>query len=86
VGVPGQINISASGFEPAEVTVQSGHAVTFVNADTAPHRVVSVQQGVFDTGDIPPGGSASVTLGGTGFVDFRDIAQPTHTGTIRTLP
>lgn len=86
VGVPGQVVITASGFSPAEITVQTGRAVTFVNADTVPHRIVSTRPGIFDTGDIPPGGSASVTVSSSGFTDFHDQANSAHTGTITTLP
>ena len=86
VGVPDQIVISATGFTPADITIQTGRAVTFFNSDSNPHRIVSTQAGVFDTGDISAGGSASVTISTTGFTDFHDAAQPSHTGTIRTLP
>jgi len=66
--------------------VRAGRAVTFVNHDTVPHRIVSVQSGVFDTGSIPPGGQASVTVESVGFIDFRDADSPALRGTIRTLP
>lgn len=86
IGVAGQIVIGANGFTPAEITVQTGRPITFRNQDTVPHRVVSTQAGIFDTGDIPPGGSASVTISSSGFTDFHDAAQPAHSGSITTLP
>jgi plastocyanin len=86
VGVAGQVVISAAGFAPREITVATGRPVTFVNNDSVAHRVVSAMAGVFDTGDIPPGGSASVTIASTGFTDFHDAATPARGGTITTLP
>lgn len=86
IGVPGQVVIESSGFVPAEITVRAGRPVTFLNDDAAPHRVVSVQPGVFDIGPIPPGGQASVTIVVAGFTDFHDADNPALRGTIRTLP
>lgn len=86
VGVAGQVVISATGFAPAEITVRAGRPVTFVNADSVPHRVVSATTGTFDTGEIPPGSSAPVTVNDTGFTDFHDAATPSRTGTITTVP
>lgn len=53
-------------FEPAAVTVAVGTKLTFTNQDSAPHTATSGPspelRGVFDTGNLAKGQSASVTL------------------------
>jgi plastocyanin len=71
-----EISIQAFTWVPADLTVQPGATVTIHNNDTAPHTVTSQSvprafvpggvQGIsFDTGIIPPGGMATITIPAT---------------------
>jgi plastocyanin len=77
--------VTTAGFKPATITVQLGRPVTFANVDTTAHRVVSDESGLFDTGEIAPGATASVNVTVEGFHDFHDAGDPRLTGTIRIL-
>jgi hypothetical protein len=62
----GQGNLGAQSFSPNPAT-QSHGGVAWHNSDSATHRIVS-NDGSFDTGDIAPGATITVTrLPGTGF-------------------
>jgi len=49
-------------FKPPALTVAPGTKVTFTNDDQTAHTATSNTSGVFDTGTIQPGKSATVTL------------------------
>lgn len=85
-GVPGQVTIGPTGFAPTDIAVEAGKPVTFVNTDSVAHRVVSNEAGLFDTGEIPPGGSAQISVSAPGFHDWHDAAKPSLTGTLRIIP
>lgn len=85
-GTPGQVVLAATGATPETVTVQAGRSVTFVNADAVPHHPVSAEAGLFDAGEIAPGGSAEVTVSTAGLHDWHDAANPRLSGTIRVIP
>tara|TARA_R110000850_G_scaffold39165_1_gene101848 strand:+ start:240 stop:587 length:348 start_codon:yes stop_codon:yes gene_type:complete len=55
---------------PASLRVAPGDTVTFTNADRAPHTATSSQDGVFDTGRLNQGQSATVTIGFTGTAQY----------------
>ena len=72
------INLS---FDPAEITVPTGAAVTWTNDDTVPHTVTSVD-GVFDSGIFDPGGSFSWTLDQPGTFPYVCQLHPQMQGTV----
>lgn len=55
--IPTEITIQNSGFNPQEVIIGPG-TVTWINADTKTHRVLS-DDGLFDSGNLTPGQSYS---------------------------
>jgi plastocyanin len=68
-------------FGPAELSVAAGATVTFVNNDTAPHTATA-DDGSWDTGEIAPGESATVTLDTAGTFAFHCEFHPTMTATL----
>lgn len=85
-GTPGLITIASSGAAPATITIQSGRTVTWQNSDSIPHRIVSDEAGLFDTGAIASGATASAMPAAPGVHDWHDAAAPAIKGTIRVLP
>jgi len=85
-GVPGQIVLTPSGPRPAAITIQAGRSATWVNATGTPLRIISDEPGLFDTGDITPGESVSVTLTATGEHPWHEASDPAFAGTVTVLP
>ncbi len=56
-------------FEPEELTVKAGTTVTFTNGDRAPHTATA-DGDQFDTGNIAPGASGTITLSQPGTFRF----------------
>ncbi|UGQ12148.1 hypothetical protein LO772_00625 [Yinghuangia sp. ASG 101] len=48
-------------FSPEVLAVAPGSTVTVVNQDSVAHTVTADTGGSFDTGEIPPGGTAAFT-------------------------
>ncbi|MCK0167020.1 plastocyanin/azurin family copper-binding protein [Jannaschia sp. S6380] len=65
-----QVTIQNFAFNPASLSVSPGDTVTFTNADSAPHTATSTQDGVFDTGRLRAGQSATITIGFTGTASY----------------
>ena len=59
----------------------AGTTVTFTNNDTAPHTATA-DDGVFDTGEIAPGASATVTLDEAGTYAYHCEFHPNMVATI----
>jgi plastocyanin len=57
-----EVAIKNYAFKPVDLTVKAGSKVTFANDDQTAHTATSKTSGVFDTGAIQPGKSATVTL------------------------
>lgn len=74
------VNITASGFVPAAVTINAGDSITWRNTDPAPHQVRFGQAPCNLT--IPAGASASCTFRAGGSFSYRDPTQP---GTFRGI-
>ncbi|HKE83747.1 MAG TPA: hypothetical protein VKB50_08340 [Vicinamibacterales bacterium] len=74
------ITITATGVEPKEVQIKAWNHVTFVNADTRPHNIVSDPINVHtqcpsinEVGYLPPGSSRDTrTLNLTGVCGYHD--------------
>jgi len=86
IGVPGQVTITAGRSEPAAITVMAGRPITWLNRDTVPVHILSNEPGLFDTGDIAPGGQATSTVTAPGYHDWHDATSPSLKGTVRVLP
>lgn len=51
-----KVNISSSGFQPANITTGRGSTIVWTNQDTVSHTVTA-EDGRFDSGNIAPGDS-----------------------------
>jgi plastocyanin len=65
-----EIQISGDGFEPAELTIPVGTSVRWVNVDTEPHTLISLD-GDFDPVDFEPDDFLSITLEVAGTYAFQ---------------
>ncbi|MGH2444281.1 MAG: cupredoxin domain-containing protein [Chloroflexota bacterium] len=75
------VNISGYSFQPPSMTIPMGTTVTWVNHDAVTHTATS-DSGVFDTGGISPGGSASFTFNQAGTFSYHCAIHPYMHGTI----
>ena len=76
------VSITKTGFAPASVTVNLNDAVTWKNNDTVSHQIVA-NNGLFATGVLGPGKSATVTLRRSGTFSYHDALHPALKGTIK---
>ena len=81
-----QVAIKDFLYDPQDIIVAAGTKVTFTNQDGAPHTATSgtspSADGVFDTGTLTKGQSASVTLSQPGTVAFYCVIHPFMKGTV----
>jgi YVTN family beta-propeller protein len=68
-------------FSPATLFVKAGQAITWENQDTITHTITS-DQGKWDSGNIDPGKSFSVTLSQPGQYEYHCSIHPFMKGTI----
>jgi plastocyanin len=66
---PNTVLIASAAFNPATLTVSKNTTVTWTNDDGIVHTSTS-DSGVWDTGDIPPGGSKTTTFTAAGTFRF----------------
>ena len=76
------VSISNFKFAPATLTVRAGSKVTDKNNDTTAHTATADSGGAFDTSDIDPGSSATITLKSAGRVPYHCSIHPFMHGTI----
>jgi plastocyanin len=69
-------------YKPGDITVPKGTTVKFTNEDSTPHTATSRDAGVFESGSIDTGKSASVTLEETGSFAYYCLFHPFMKGTI----
>ena len=74
-----------AGFGSLTITVPAGTKVTWVNTGSQPHTSTSVS-GNWDTGIIPPGGSATVTMGKVGTFTYDCTPHPWMIGKVIVTP
>lgn len=68
-------------FGSATLTVPKGTTVTWQNSDSVPHSATS-DTGAWDSGNIPSGGSKSVTFSTSGTFPYHCTVHPMMTATI----
>ncbi|MFZ1452276.1 MAG: cupredoxin domain-containing protein [Ferruginibacter sp.] len=77
-----KVNIQASIFDPATITMLPSARLTWTNMDTQPHTVVSDDLISFNSGNINAGGTYSFTPTATGIHEYHCGLHPTVKGTI----
>lgn len=78
---PNTIAIYNMAFGPSTLTVAKGTTVAWQNSDGVPHTATS-DSGAWDSGNIPPGGTKSVTFNTTGTFPYHCTVHPMMTATI----
>ncbi len=78
---PNTVSMSGMAFSPATMTIAKGTTVTWLNNDGVAHTSTS-NSGVWDTGNIPAGGSKTTTFNNAGTFPFHCVYHSTMTGTI----
>jgi plastocyanin len=68
-------------FTPASLTVNQGARITVTNRDSTAHTMTA-DNGSFDTGDIDPGSSATVSLSKPGTLKYHCSIHPFMHGTL----
>ena len=83
-GYPIKIQPDQAGtqFEPRVAQVFAGTPVTWTNTDSVPRSVEFSDQS-FNSGPIPPGGSATFTANRAGEFNYSDGTRPYAVGTLR---
>jgi plastocyanin len=76
-----QVRIVTLSFDPAEVTIPTGTAVSWANDDTVPHTVTATD-GAFDSGIFDPGASFSWTFEQPGSFGYICQLHPQMQGTV----
>lgn len=68
-------------YDLADVAVEPGSTITWINEDSEPHTVTA-DNGLFDSGVLNPGESYTVWLDGAGTVAYHCTIHPSMTGSI----
>ncbi len=80
-----QISISGMAFSPDTLTVKAGQTITITNHDSITHAFTA-DQGQWDSGNIDPGKSYSLTLKQPGRYSYHCSIHPFMMGTILVTP
>jgi plastocyanin len=75
------VNITATAFKPANITIKTGDVVKWTNKDTKNHQVVA-NNGSFASSAITPNHSYSHTFNTAGTFRYHDALHPALTGKI----
>ena len=78
----GSVRIVQFAFVAADIDVPVGTRVTWTNQDPTPHTVTA-DKGAFDSRQLDPGGTFSVTLDTPGTLTYHCEIHPTMVGTVR---
>jgi plastocyanin len=79
------IRVDEDGFEPSELTIESGDVVLLVNAGDEEHSFTAADQ-EFDTGRMQPGDETTLVLVEPDQITFFDTAARDHEGTLVVQP
>ena len=81
-----QVQMINTTFDPKEITVKAGTKVTWVNNDSTSHTVTSGTRGnpsgLFDSGNIPAGGTFSFVFNTPGTYNYYCTYHPGMDGTV----
>lgn len=80
-GMTTPVSIQDFFFSPANVTVEPGTTVTWVNEGNVPHTVTS-DDGQFDSGVLMPGDSYTVMFKGQGTITYHCVIHPSMRGSV----
>ncbi len=82
INIPaGGRTLGAAAYVPNPATVSQGAVVTWSNADSSTHDMVS-DTGAFDSGRVAPNGSVTLTFATKGSFPYHCSLHPSMTGTI----
>lgn len=76
------VTITATQFVPATLQATVGDSITFINSTTATQSAKSTTSSGFNTGDIGPNKSKSVTLANEGTFTYTSLYDPALTGVV----
>ena len=79
-----QSDINSWGFTPPEVTINVGESITWKNSGSIAHTATATG-GQFDTGNLAPGESKSVTVSTTGTFAYQCTPHPWMKGSVTVL-
>lgn len=79
------IVVDDDGYDPSELEVTAGEVLRLVNEGESAHSFTADDRSI-DTGLMQPGDDATLVLTERGEVDFFDLADPDHTGTLAVRP
>lgn len=77
-----KVTITDAAFEPAEVTITAGEAVSWKNAGQQPHNVTA-DDGSFNSGPIAPGNEWSWPSTKAGTFTYKCAQNPAMKGTVK---
>jgi len=78
-----RIDMSTTGFAPAEVTAAPGDTIVWANHDIVPHTATADGR-QFDSGAVPPGAEWSLVVRERGRIPYICTFHPTMKGVIVT--
>ena len=78
---PDQVFMQNTAFNPQTITVSKNATVTWTNKDNMTHNVTS-STGLFESGNIPPGGTFSFQFPATGTYPYSCTIHAGMTGTV----
>ena len=77
-------DINSWSFTPPDVTINAGQSITWTNSGTIAHTATA-SGGQFDTGQLAPGQSNTVTLSTAGTFAYNCTPHPWMKGTVTVL-
>jgi plastocyanin len=80
-GSSAAITLANFAFAPASITVKAGTKVTWTNKDSTTHTITS-DTGAFDSGNLAPNASFSVTFSTPGTFSYHCSLHPSMLGTV----
>ncbi len=75
------VHVTAAGFQPATINVVVGQTTVFDNESSA-ERIITADDGTFDSGVVPTTGSFALTLSQPGLFGFSSPGDPPLRGTL----
>jgi len=79
---PGAVAIAGFRFNPEQITVNVGDAVTWTNEDEAVHTVTTTDDGPIDSGDVAGGATYELVFDEAGTFAYICTLHPNMDGTV----